>query len=49
MLYLKHTQKNITSLENLLFPCRIFLNKNLNKIEYEINSKLNDKVINKSI
>ena len=49
MLYLKHTQKNIKSLENLLFPCRIFLNKNLNKIEYEINSKLNDKVINKSI
>ena len=49
MVILKHSQKLIKAKENLLFPCRIFLKEPIEKIQYTISSKFNDKIIEREI
>lgn len=46
---LKHSQKLIKAKENLLFPCRIFLKEPIEKIQYTISSKFNNKIIEREI
>lgn len=46
---LKHTQKNISPNENLLFPSRIFLKNKIDKITYTITSRHNEDIIMKTL
>lgn len=46
---LKHTQKNISPNENILFPSRIFLKGKIDKIDYTITSRHNEDIVEKTL
>lgn len=46
---LKHTQKNISPNENLLFPSRIFFKDKIDKFNYIITSRHNEDVVEKTL